>query len=139
MNRTRMNSLAAIVGIVALGFLVAPNVNAKDSKKSLFDGKSLEGWEAQKNERHLWSVKDGTIAGGSLTKKVPHNSFLATKQSFHNFELRLKIRVGGKEGFINSGIQVRSVRVPGSHEMSGYQVDAGKGWWGKLYDESRRN
>jgi len=23
--------------------------------------------------------------------------------------------------------------------MSGYQVDAGDGWWGKLYDESRRN
>ena len=23
--------------------------------------------------------------------------------------------------------------------MSGYQVDAGDKWWGKLYDESRRN
>jgi hypothetical protein len=23
--------------------------------------------------------------------------------------------------------------------MRGYQVDAGDGWWGKLYDESRRN
>jgi len=31
------------------------------------------------------------------------------------------------------------VRVPNSTEMSGYQVDAGEGWWGKLYDESRRN
>jgi hypothetical protein len=39
---------------------------------------------------------------------------------------------------INSGVQIRSVRVPGSTEMAGYQVDAGDGWWGKLYDESRR-
>jgi hypothetical protein len=50
----------------------------------------------------------------------------------------LKIRISGTEGFINSGIQIRSVRLPDSHEMCGYQVDAGKGWWGKLYDESRR-
>lgn len=36
-------------------------------------------------------------------------------------------------------MQIRSQRVPNSTEMSGYQVDAGDGWWGKLYDESRRN
>jgi hypothetical protein len=40
---------------------------------------------------------------------------------------------------INSGVQIRSLRVPDHHEMSGYQVDAGDKWWGKLYDESRRN
>jgi len=117
--------------------------NPKDSTstkaQSLFDGKTLKGWEARLGERHLWRVSGGAISGGSLDKKVPRNSFLATKRSFHNFELRLKIRVSGKEGFINSGIQIRSLRVPGSHEMTGYQVDAGDGWWGKLYDESRRN
>jgi hypothetical protein len=40
---------------------------------------------------------------------------------------------------INSGIQIRSIRVPKSKEMKGYQVDAGERWWGKLYDESRRS
>ncbi|MBE3070097.1 MAG: DUF1080 domain-containing protein, partial [Planctomycetes bacterium] len=29
--------------------------------------------------------------------------------------------------------------VPDSHEVSGYQADIAVGWWGKLYDESRRN
>ncbi len=79
------------------------------------------------------------IVGGSLEETVPHNTFLATKESFANFELTLRIRIRGAGGFVNSGIQVRSTRVPDSHEMSGYQVDAGPGWWGKLYDESRRN
>ena len=130
--------LITIIGGVALGLLVAPNTNAQDTKKPLFDGKSLAGWEVLEGERQLWRVKDGVITAGSLTEKVPHNSFIATKRSFQNFDLRLKIRITGTEGFVNSGIQIRSVRMPDSHEMIGYQVDAGKGWWGKLYDESRR-
>jgi len=39
----------------------------------------------------------------------------------------------------NAGIQIRSLRVPDSHEMSGYQADVGQHYWGALYDESRRN
>ncbi|MEZ0387104.1 MAG: PVC-type heme-binding CxxCH protein, partial [Verrucomicrobium sp.] len=102
----------------------------------LFDGKTLTGWEG---DAKLWKVADGLITGGSLTEKVTHNDFLATTKLYHNFDLTLKIKVTGTEGFINSGVQIRSVRVPGNSEMSGYQVDAGEGWWGKLYDESRRN
>jgi len=102
----------------------------------IFDGKSLAGWEG---DAKLWRVEDGMITGGSLTDKVTHNDFLATVKSYANFDLRLKIKLTGTEGFINSGIQMRSLRVPGSPEMSGYQVDYGKGWYGKLYDESRRN
>ena len=43
-----------------------------------------------------------------------------------------------RDGQGNSGVQFRSVRIPG-HEMSGYQADIGDGYWGALYDESRRN
>jgi len=103
----------------------------------LFDGKSLEGWEG--DTKKMWRVEEGAVVGGSLTEKVPHNDFLATKKAFKDFELRLKVKLTGTDGFINSGIQVRSVRVPNSHEMSGYQIDVGDGWWGKIYDESRRN
>jgi len=130
--------LTITIGAVALGWFATPGVNAQDSRKPLFDGKSLAEWEVLKGERQLWRVENGVITAGSLTEKVPHNSFIATKRSFHNFELSLKIRITGTEGFVNSGIQIRSVRMPGSHEMVGYQVDAGRGWWGKLYDESRR-
>ncbi|MBI3463096.1 MAG: DUF1080 domain-containing protein, partial [Planctomycetes bacterium] len=38
----------------------------------------------------------------------------------------------------NAGVQIRSRRIPNHHEMIGYQADLGAGWWGCLYDESRR-
>ncbi|MEY4378176.1 MAG: hypothetical protein RLZ85_57, partial [Verrucomicrobiota bacterium] len=101
----------------------------------IFDGKTLAGWEG---DAAWWRVEDGEIRGGSFKTKVPKNFFLATEKSYQNFDLRIKLRLTGT-GFVNSGVQMRSVRVPNSSEMSGYQVDYGKGWYGKLYDESRRN
>lgn len=106
---------------------------------SLFDGKSLDGWEVRPGEEKWWKIRDGAISGGSLDENVAHNTFLATKKRYANFDLRFKVRLVKGSGFMNSGIQVRSIRVKDNHEMSGYQVDAGTGWWGKLYDESRRN
>ena len=104
----------------------------------LFDGRTLNGWEG---DSKWWRVEEGTITGGSMTEKVPRNFFLATTKSYQNFDLRLKLKLTGvpNTGMINSGVQIRSLRVPNNTEMSGYQVDAGEGWWGKLYDESRRN
>ena len=101
----------------------------------LFDGKTLSGWEG---DAAWWRVEEGEIRGGSFKTKVPKNFFLATEKSYQNFDLRIKLRLTGT-GFVNSGVQMRSVRVPDSTEMSGYQVDYGTGWFGKLYDESRRN
>lgn len=112
---------------------------AGEKVESLFDGKSLAGWEVRKGEEKWWKVADGVIVGGSQSEKVPHNTFLASARSYQNFELRVTLRLVKGDGFMNSGVQVRSRRLPGNHEMSGYQVDAGIGWWGKLYDESRRN
>ena len=108
------------------------------SAASLFDGKSLAGWEG---DWKWWRVEGGLLTGGSVTEKIPRNHFLATTKSFQNFDLRLKIKLTGdpKTGMINSGVQLRSLRVPNDTEMSGYQADAGDTWWGKLYDESRRN
>ena len=108
-------------------------------KTSLFDGNTLKGWNVRKGEEQWWSVRDGMIVGGSMKKKVPHNTFVATDKSYENFELEFDIRLVKGSGFMNSGIQVRSIRLPNNHEMRGYQVDAGVGWWGKIYDESRRN
>jgi putative membrane-bound dehydrogenase-like protein len=110
-------------------------LTAYSAPVSLFDGKTLSGWEG---DAAWWRVEAGEIRGGSLTTKVPKNFFLATEKTYQNFDLRVKLRLTGT-GFVNSGIQMRSVRVPNSSEMSGYQVDYGKGWYGKIYDESRRN
>jgi putative membrane-bound dehydrogenase-like protein len=123
---------SALCWILSISSLMAEPV-------SLFDGKTLNGWEIRKGEEMWWRVQDGMITGGSLDRKVPKNTFLTHNKRHANFDLRLKVRLTKGDGFINSGVQIRSIRVPGNHEMSGYQVDAGIGWWGKLYDESRRN
>jgi len=103
---------------------------------SLFDGKTLAGWEGN---LAVWRVQDGTITGGSMEGN-PRNEFLATTKPYHNFVLRLEYRLVGKEGFINSGVQFRSKRIAQpAHEMSGYQADIGVNYSGCLYDESRRN
>lgn len=105
--------------------------------ESLFDGKSLKGWTVQKGEEAYWRVEDGAIIGGSLKNKVPHNTFVSTDKRYGDFELTLQVKVEGERP--NAGIQVRSERKKDHHEMIGYQADVGPGWWGKLYDESRRN
>ena len=79
--------------------------------------------------------RDGMLVGTS--PGIGHNDFLATDKSFGDFRLKLTFRLIGSDSS-NSGVQFRSVRVPG-HEMSGYQADIGQNYWGCLYDESRRN
>jgi hypothetical protein len=106
--------------------------------KSLFDGKTLEGWEGKEK---VFRVEDGAILAGTLKEKIPNNEFLCTKEEFGNFELRLQARLRGDGK--NAGIQFRSARIPNHHEVKGYQCDMGvmgdRSIWGSLYDESRRN
>lgn len=100
---------------------------------ALFDGRTFQGWEGNLS---AFRIEDGAIVAGSLKDRVPRNEFLCTTRSYGNFELRLKFKVLGQGA--NAGVQIRSQRIPNHHEMIGYQADLGDGWWGCLYDESRR-
>lgn len=104
--------------------------------QSLFDGKTLKGWEG---DEKTWRVEDGAIVGGSLDAIVPRNEFLCTEKTYGNFELTLKFKILGDKEKANAGVQFRSKRIPKHHEVTGYQADIGQGYWGALYDESRRN
>jgi hypothetical protein len=121
---------------LAIALTLAGTSAADDEKgfKPLFDGRSLEGWEGN---LEMFRVQDGAIVGGTLEKRIPRNEFLCTREEFDDFELRLKFKVVGK--LANAGVQLRSRRIPNHHEVRGYQADLGDGWWGSLYDESRRN
>ncbi len=102
--------------------------------KLLFDGRTLDGWEGN---LEMFRVEDGAIVGGTLENRVPRNEFLCAREEFGDFELRLQFKLIGQGA--NAGVQLRSRRIPNHHEMRGYQADLGDGWWGSLYDESRRN
>lgn len=119
--------------IVAVGSL--PTIAAEPAKPTpLFDGKTFTGWEGNLD---IFRIKDGAIIAGSLNGPVKRNEFLCTERDYGDFELKLKFKLVGRGA--NAGVQIRSERIPDHHEVIGYQADMGDGWWGCLYDESRRN
>jgi len=125
--------LCLLIAATLLGITTWPDASAA----ALFDGRTFTGWEGDTTT--VWRIDDGTIVAGSLDRRQEKNDFLCTTNRYGNFDLRLKIKLAGTEGFVNSGIQVRSARIPGSHELIGYQADFGHGYDGALYDESRRD
>jgi hypothetical protein len=128
-----------ILALILVSIATASSLAAeKSSVNSIFDGKSFNGWEGDTNK--TWRIDNGAIVGGSLKQNVPHNEFICTTRGYTNFVLRLKFKLVGDGGFVNGGVQFRSQRIKNPpYEMSGYQADMGDGWWGSLYDESRRN
>jgi hypothetical protein len=124
---------------VALAFHASCSFRqSKPQQIVLFDGKTFTGWEG--DTVHTWRIEDGALVGGSLNERVPHNEFISTTKSYGNYILKLKFKLLGHEGFINGGVQFHSQRIQNPpYEMTGYQADIGKGYWGSLYDESRRN
>jgi hypothetical protein len=130
--------MKSIVSFIYLFALLLLSIDQYPKEVSLFDGFTFHGWEG--DTLKTWRIEDNMIIGGSLRKNVPENNFLCTSRSYGNFILKFKIRLVGQEGFINAGLQFRSVRATNpSNEMIGYQADWGNGYWASLYDESRRN
>lgn len=134
-----MKKIALLLVLFFLISLIAGRTAEPGKAVPLADGKTFTGWDG--DTTHTWHVREGAFVGGSLDATVPRNEFLATTRSYTNFVLKLKFKLVGTEGFINGGVQIRSVRTQNPpNEMSGYQVDMGDPeWWGCVYDESRRN
>ena len=130
MSRILLLLLALLAGTLS-------STLAADKPTTLFDGKTFTGWEGDTEK--TWKIEDGAIVGGSLDTVVPRNEFLCTKESYGDFELKVKFKLLGDKAKANAGVQFRSKRIPNHHEVSGYQADVGQNYWGALYDESRRN
>lgn len=108
-----------------------PVLATADNAKDFFNGKDLTGWDGDKT---VWSVENGEIVGKTATG-LKRNDFLKSGMSVTDFRLSVRVKLTPNEA--NSGIQFRSVPLDGG-EMRGPQADIGKGWWGKLYEESGR-
>jgi len=103
---------------------------------SLFDGKTLSGWDG---DPAYWSVKNGAIIGETKPGKIPkQNTFLIWRNGEPgNFDLHVEYRITGG----NSGIQYRSEELPDIRwAMKGYQadIDAEDKYTGQIYEERGR-
>jgi len=103
----------------------------------LFNGKNLNKWEGDKK---LWHIEGNAFVAGDTTVEQPENDFLSTKKDYKNYILKLKFKLEGSRGWVNSGVQLHSQRnkVEPLYEMSGFQAEMASSCWGCIYDESRR-
>jgi hypothetical protein len=116
-------SLAALWGTTAAG--------AGDDKGVFFNGKNFDGWEGLTGE--YWSVKDGAIVGAT-PKGLSFNTFLCSKRTYKDFELKFEVRL--KDGKGNSGVQIRSKLADKKNfTVWGPQCDMADGYWGSLFGE----
>lgn len=109
---------SAVLFLISTFF--SPLSNYADEFRSIFDGKTLNGWKAL--EMSYWSVRDGAITGESTPQNpCKSNQFMVWQGGdVDDFELKLKFRVSGNGG--NSGVQFRSVLRPDGLAV-GYQAD----------------
>jgi hypothetical protein len=128
-------SCLSVVTAIFLGSTGVVGEQGASKPVALFDGKTFNGWEG---DLKIFRIEDGAIVAGTLDNKIARNEFLCTTRTYGDFELRLKVKLLGGDS-ANAGIQFRTKRIPNHHEVIGYQADMGVGWWGALYDESRRN
>lgn len=136
-NRSASGSfVVALSGGSPTRFYRSLEVQSLDGRGAfwLFDGQTTAGWIPDAAFR----VENCAFVGGSLASAFSVNRFICTSRPFTNFILRLKFKLAGVDGLINSGVQFRSVRNADA-TVSGYQADIGDGFWGSLYDERRRN
>jgi hypothetical protein len=95
MNRVMLGvavglTCAAVIGTKAPAADAPPVVPPREGKNetmTLFDGKTLDGWDGSPQ---WWSVKDGVIV--AKADKAP-TTFLISKKSFSDFRLTLSSRV----------------------------------------------
>ena len=129
--------------------LLSLNAAAEDTWTSLFDGKTLAGWERHSGTAE-YRVEDGVVVGKTVAGTG--NSFLCTKKKYGDFILEVEFKV---DPSMNSGIQFRSnyyeteteVEIAGTKRkfpadrVHGYQFEidpSTRAYTGGVYDEGRR-
>jgi hypothetical protein len=130
-----------LLGVAALALLAFAPINvapAADERKDAFIDKDLSGWEGLIKEH--WSFKDGELAGTTFPDGGTFNTFLCSKKTYKDFELKFQVKLTGKGWTGNSGVQVRSkiIDTDASKKhfaVSGPQCDMGDVYWGSLYGE----
>ena len=107
----------ALVVTLFVHIPLAGEVKAQDEKwVSLFDGKTMAGWEKIINEKSVWEVKDGALSGSG-----PASMLVCTKGPYKNFRYHAEIKINDRG---NSGLYFRTTRKPGFSDGYEAQIDS---------------
>ncbi len=94
-------------------FATASHAQAEDGKwVSLFDGKTLDGWQKVGGDDSHWEVSEGEIRGSGKPSML-----VTTEGPYENFRYRAEVKIN--EGG-NSGLYFRTTARPGF--MDGYEA-----------------
>ena len=107
--------ICTVTALLAVSF--GANGFADDAKWiSLFDGKTMEGWEKVGKEGSVWEVKDGSLTGSG-----PASMLVNTTGPYKNFRYRTEVKIsdGG-----NSGLYFRTTAKPGFSDGYEAQIDS---------------
>jgi hypothetical protein len=107
---TKLYVALCLLGTCGLGI-------AQDKWQSLFDGKTLKGWEARATSKPPadgnWSVQNGAILCPGTTP-----GWLSSDATYSDFHLKLQFRGDAK---VNSGVFLRSQKT-GQPHITGYEL-----------------
>lgn len=117
--KTMFLALPALSFCLTVAFPLAANSQeSSEGEKwtTLFDGKSMEGWEKVGNDDSHWEVRDGVLVG-----KGSASMLVNTSGPYKNFRYRTEVKIndGG-----NSGVYFRTTRRPGFLDGYEAQVDS---------------
>lgn len=140
-----MKKISILIAVAVLAPVVIRSAPAADNEltpqqkaegwKSLFDGKTLEGWSV-KSGFATYKVENGAIVG--TTAQDSPNTFLVSKDTFRDFELTFDVRLDHNE--LNSGVQIRSKLRGDQYGGRVYgpqvEIEAGPGQSGFIYGEA---
>ena len=130
-------NIAWLIGILAVGCKVSSTGQSEKNFKSIFDGKTLNGWEG---DNKYWRVENGNLVGEITPETLlKTNSFITWKGGEPaDFELKGEFNITEKG---NSGINYRSEKLPDiPYALRGYQadIDGANRYTGQNYEERGR-
>lgn len=118
---TRSTRSALLVTAIALAAAPAACAQKADSAEkwvSLFDGKTLDGWNVVEfpGNATKWEVKDGAISGSGAASML-----VTDKGGYKNFRYRAEVKINDKG---NSGLYFYTTPKPGFTDGIEAQIDS---------------
>ena len=113
--KSRMIICASVL-ILSVASLAIGQVKNEKGFKTIFDGKSFNGWKMADEHQDAWSIKDGAIVAHG---ERSHLYYVGDDKPFVNFQLKLDCMT---QPGSNGGIYIHTQYQPLSWPKFGYEV-----------------